>query len=144
MTDDGRPRARVGAAAKGPREAVTAPRRRRGRTAHHSGRAAEGIVARHYEGLGLAAIEARWRGEAGEVDLILRDGEGVVFVEVKAARDHAAAARSLTPRQAERILAAGAEYLGTLPGGQLTPARFDVALVDRSGRVEIVENALGQ
>ena len=75
---------------------------------------------------------------------MLRDDEGVVFVEVKAARDHAAAARSLTPRQVARILGAGAEYLGTQPGGQLTPARFDVALVDRSGRVEVIENALGQ
>ena len=85
-----------------------------------------------------------WRGAAGEIDLVLRDGEGVVFVEVKAARDHASAARSLTPRQVGRLLDAGAEYLGGCAEGQLTPARFDVALVDRAGLVEVIENALGQ
>ena len=125
-----------------------AGRASRGRTAHHAGRAAEGTVARHYARAGLPTIEARWRGRAGEIDLVLRDGEGpdagLVFVEVKASRDHARAARSLTPRQVARLLEAGAEYLGTQPLGQLTPARFDVALVDRSGRVEIIENALGQ
>ena len=117
---------------------------RRGRVAHRSGLSAEEVVARHYAGLGLALVEARWRGEAGEVDLVLRDGEGLVFVEVKAARSHAGAAASLSPRQAARILAAGAEYLGGQPLGQLTPARFDVALLDRAGRVEVIENALGQ
>ena len=121
-----------------------AARRVRGRAAHHQGRAAEGVVARHYARLGLGLVEARWRGRAGEIDLVLRSGDGVVFVEVKAARDHAQAARALTPRQAARLLEAGAEYLGTQPLGQLTEARFDVALVDRSGTVEIIENALGQ
>ena len=125
-----------------------AARRRRGRVAHHTGRAAEGAVARHYAQAGLAVIDVRWRGEAGEIDLVLREGDGpgagIVFVEVKSAPDHARAARSLTPRQAARILAAGAEYLGAQPLGDLTAARFDVALVDRAGRVEIVENALGQ
>ena len=101
-------------------------------------------MARHYARLGLGVVEVRWRGEAGEIDLVLRDGDGVVFVEVKAARDHAGAARALTPRQIARLLEAGAEYLGTLPTGQLTEARFDVALVDRSGAVEVIENALGQ
>lgn len=119
-------------------------RRARGRAAYHLGRSAEGAVARHYLEAGLAVVEARWRGAAGEIDLVLRDGEGVVFVEVKAARDHAQAARSLTPRQAARLLDAGAEYLGSCERGQLTPARFDVALVDRVGRVEVIENALGQ
>lgn len=117
--------------------------RLRGGTAHHAGLGAEEVVARHYERLGLPCLETRWRGEAGEIDLVLGDAEGVVFVEVKAARDHARAAASLTARQAARLLEAGAEFLGTLPQGQLTPARFDLALLDRSGRIEIVENALG-
>jgi putative endonuclease len=117
---------------------------RAGRVAYHAGLSAEEVVARRYAGRGVALVEARWRGEAGEIDLVLRDGEGLILVEVKAARSHRAAAASLSPRQAERVLAAGAEYLGAQPLGQLTPVRFDLALVDRSGRVEIVENALGQ
>lgn len=117
---------------------------RRGRTAHHLGLAAEEVVARHYARLGHALVEARWRGTSGEIDLVLSDGDGLLLVEVKAARDHARAAAALSPRQAERLLRAGEEYLGGRPLGQLTPVRFDLALVDRAGRVAVVENALGQ
>ena len=125
------------------RTALGGARRSRGLTAHHGGLAAEDVVARFYASAGLALLETRWRGEAGEIDLVLRDGDGLVFVEVKQARTHDGAARSLTPRQAARILATATEYLGTQPRGQLTDTRIDLALVDRSGRVEVVENALG-
>ena len=144
----GAPRVRCAAATARPpsRAGASSPEaglRSRGRVAHHGGLAAEEVVARHYERRGVALVEARWRGEAGEIDLVLRDGAALVMVEVKQARDHDRAARALGPRQAERVLAAAAEYLGTQPGGQLTEMRIDLALVDRAGRVAIVENALG-
>jgi putative endonuclease len=40
-----------------------------------------------------------------------------------------------------RICTAASEYLAQEPLGQLTPVRFDVALVDGAGRIEILENA---
>ena len=70
------------------------------------------------------------------------DGDGIIFAEVKKSRSHEQAALRLGARQITRIMAAGEEFLGTLPNGALTPARFDVALVDAAGRVEIIENAL--
>ena len=140
----GAPRAHeVGATARPPSRGPASALRSRGRVAHHGGLAAEEIVARHYERRGLARVETRWRGQAGEIDLVLRCGAALVLVEVKQARDHARAAQSLSPRQTQRILDAAAEYLGTQPAGQLTETRVDLALVDRAGRVEIVENALG-
>ncbi len=42
-----------------------------------------------------------------------------------------------------RLHAAATEFLGQQPKGLRTPARFDVALVDGQGRVEVIENALG-
>ena len=83
----------------------------------------------------------RWRGAGGEIDLIAEDGEGLIFIEVKKARSHAQAAERLSRRQIDRIHASAAEYLGRMPLGQLTDCRFDVALVDEGGRVEIIENA---
>jgi putative endonuclease len=50
----------------------------------------------------------------------------------------------LEPRQMKRIYCAASEFLGTLPIGQDTDCRFDVALVDGSGDVRILENAFGQ
>jgi len=117
--------------------------RRRGARAHLSGKAAEDSVARHYARSGCEVAERRWRGEGGEIDLVTRDGDGVIFVEVKRARTLSEAACRLSSRQIERIVDAAAEYLGRLPAGQLTPARFDLALVDGAGRVEVVENAFG-
>ena len=57
----------------------------RGQIAHHSGEAAEQQVARHYERLGYEILSQRWRGAGGEIDLIVRNPETVVFVEVKKA-----------------------------------------------------------
>lgn len=83
----------------------------------------------------------RWRGSEGEIDLIARDGDGVIFIEVKQSRTHAEAAEHLTRRQMDRIYGAASEFLAGEPKGQLTEVRFDVALVDSVGRIEILENA---
>jgi putative endonuclease len=77
----------------------------------------------------------------GEIDLIARDGARVIFIEVKHSRTHAIAAEHLTRRQMDRIYASASEFLAGEPGGQNTEVRFDVALVDAMGRIDIVENA---
>ncbi len=111
-----------------------------GSVSYHAGLAAEAAVALHYGQQGLAVVGRRWRGTAGEIDLILRDGPALVFVEVKKARDFARAAERLTRRQLERIWGAACEFLAAEPKGQLTEARVDLALVDGVGRVRVVRN----
>jgi len=113
----------------------------RGKTAYHAGTAAEDSVARHYEGRAASVLAKRWRGTTGEIDLVIRDGAVVVFVEVKKSRNHAQAAARLTRAQMDRIYQAGSEFLATQARGQLTDVRFDVALVDEQGCVVVVENA---
>jgi putative endonuclease len=115
--------------------------RQKGRIAFHSGRAAEEAVARHYDRRGAPIAACRWRGAAGEIDLVAREGAGVVFIEVKKAATHAEAAGRLSRRQMDRIYAAASEFLEGEPAGQLTDCRFDVALVDAAGRVEIIQHA---
>lgn len=113
----------------------------RGQTGYYAGAAAEDIVARHYELRGMKVLEKRWRGKAGEIDLIISDGDSVVLVEVKKSRSFEQAAVKLAGKQIGRIFRAGNEFLGTQPKGLLTDARFDLALVDGSGAVQIIENA---
>ncbi|MBT0955900.1 YraN family protein [Alphaproteobacteria bacterium KMM 3653] len=122
----------------------TAARKRGGKLAYLSGLAAEGIAERHYESLGRPVIENRWRGEAGEIDLIAEDGDTVVFIEVKKSKTFDRAAESLSRRQMERIMIAAQEYAGRLAAGLLTEMRFDVALVNAQGDIRIVENAYCQ
>ncbi len=112
-----------------------------GTRSYHAGLAAEESVALHYGRSGRAVHARRWRGEAGEIDLIARDGDAVIFIEVKQSKTHALAAEHLTERQFGRIYRAAAEFLGGEPRGELTEVRFDVALVDGVGRIEIIENA---
>jgi putative endonuclease len=112
-----------------------------GRMSDRAGRAAEISVARHYERSGRAVAAARWRSAAGEIDLIVRDGAEVVFIEVKQSRTHAEAAEHLSARQQARIHASASMFLAGEPAGQATLVRFDVALVDGQGRIEIIENA---
>ena len=113
----------------------------RGQTAHCAGLAAEDSVVRVYADLGCTVVAQRWRGRGGEIDLILDDGQRVIFVEVKKADDFATAASRIGPVQQARLLQAAEEYLGTRANGALTDCRFDAALVDVMGRVEVIENA---
>lgn len=112
-----------------------------GARSYHAGLAAEESVVRHYEASGLTLAARRWRGGAGEIDIIARDGQTVVFIEVKQSRTHAEAALHLTPQQFARIYHAAEEFIGKEPRGSLTNMRFDVALVDGAGRIDILENA---
>lgn len=117
-----------------------------GTSRHVAGLAAEAQVARHYLGAGLQILARRWRGRAGEIDIIARtaDGsaQGLVFIEVKKSRDLSTAALRLTRAQMARLATAAEEYLGSLVDGGAMSVRFDVALVDRHGRLDIIENAL--
>ncbi len=115
-----------------------------GQVSYHAGLAAETQVAADYERRGHAIRGRRWRGRGGEIDLIARDGDGVIFVEVKKARDFARAVERLTQRQLRRIYNAASEYIGQMPLGLNTPARIDVALVNATGQIRIIENAYGQ
>ena len=115
-----------------------------GETSFHKGLSAEDLVARHYQAQGYRIAHRRWRGAGGEIDLICQRDDGFVFVEVKASRTKAGAAARILPRQIKRLQAAASEYLGTTPGGQNSAARFDVALVDAKGQLEVIENAFGQ
>jgi putative endonuclease len=112
-----------------------------GAVSYHAGRCAEDSVARVYECAGQPVVARRWRGTGGEIDLIARNGDQVIFIEVKKSKSHAYAAEHLSPRQMRRIWQTASEFLGSEPNGQDTPARFDVALVDSFGRIEILQNA---
>lgn len=113
-----------------------------GLISHLKGKSAEDRVLRAYKEAGHRLVCQRWRGPAGEIDLVLEKAGEIVFVEVKSSRSFAAAAAHLTRRQIARLMASAEAALGSFPKGSLTPMRFDVALVDDRGRVDVIPNAL--
>jgi putative endonuclease len=116
-------------------------RKTRGLTNYLAGHAAEASVARHYEDRGIPICARNWRGITGEIDLIGRRGDEVIFVEVKQSRTHDLAATHISQAQIGRIFATVDEFLAGEPKGLLTDVRIDLALVDGQGRIEVVENA---
>ena len=74
-------------------------RKARGLTNYLAGHAAEASVARVYEDRGITICARNWRGMTGEIDLIGRDGDVVVFVEVKQSRTHDLAASHVSDAQ---------------------------------------------
>ncbi|WP_430645433.1 YraN family protein [Agromyces sp. GXS1127] len=47
------------------------------------GRRGEQVAAEHLEARGMRVLDRNWRCPQGELDLVLRDGDATVFVEVK-------------------------------------------------------------
>lgn len=113
-----------------------------GKASYYAGIAAEDVVARAYCRKGIRLIAKRWRGQGGEIDLVFGEGHSRIFVEVKKSKTFSAAASRLSMRQTQRLFATAEEFLANEPLGLLTDARFDVALVNQAGEVNILENAL--
>ena len=58
-----------------------------GTAAQKAGRHGEDAAARYLESLGWTILERNYRMRTGEIDIVAKDGEAVVFVEVKERRD---------------------------------------------------------
>jgi len=95
----------------------------------------------HLERHGLTLVEANFSCKGGEIDLIMRDGQALVFVEVRqrANRQHGGAAASITPAKIRRLVRAAQLYLLRF---QRPPAcRFDVVAID-AGILTWLRNAI--
>lgn len=94
--------------------------------ARRRGAEAEDEAARFLALRGLEVVARNYRTRLGEIDLVARDGETLVFVEVRA-RSWAAfggAAGSVDAAKRRRIVAAARHFLARL--GAEPPCRFDV------------------
>jgi putative endonuclease len=107
-----------------------------------AGERAEQAAAGFLQRKGLALIAANYRCRWGEIDLVLRDRDTLVFAEVRLrrSRDFGGAAQSVDRRKQGRIIAAARHYLA---GKQEAPCRFDVVLLDRLDppRIEWIRDA---
>ncbi len=123
------------------RATIKKARSSQGLMSYESGLAAEDSISGDYERRGLSVACRRWRGSAGEIDIVARDGKDIVFIEVKKSRSFERALSSLSHQQVSRLFAAAEEFVANEPLGSLTDVRFDVALVNDRGEYRIIENA---
>ena len=99
------------------------------RRAWKFGRFAEALAAWHLRFRGYRIVARGFRAPVGEIDIVARRGQVLAFVEVKARGDLEAAAQSLRPRQANRIVRAAGAFIQSRPGLSALDQRFDVILV---------------
>ncbi len=85
----------------------------------------------HLEQHGLYCLDAGWRCRLGELDLVMRDGAVLVFVEVRArqAGSLIGAIESVDHRKQQRFVRAARAWLAGHPVEATLPARFDVIAV---------------
>jgi len=94
------------------------------------GDAGEERAARFLEAQGMAIVARNYRTRLGEIDLIARDGDVLVFVEVRlrAGEGFGGAAASIGPAKQRRLAAAAGAYLARL--GRAPRCRFDVVTLE--------------
>lgn len=109
------------------------------------GAAGEALAVSALERRGYTILATNVRTPLGEIDIVARDGEAIVFVEVKARRSRLRGdpKAAVTPLKQRRLSLAALAYLKrTRQSG--VRARFDVVAITggcRPPQIEIVRNA---
>jgi putative endonuclease len=94
----------------------------------------ERVAARHLVTDGMELLDRNWRCRWGELDLIARDGDALVFCEVKTRRttQYGGPAEAVIEVKAHRIRRLAAQWMSDT-GQHAREVRFDVVAVLASG-----------
>lgn len=110
-----------------------------------AGERAEALAAEFLIAQGIAILERNFRRRCGELDLVAKDGDTLVFVEVRLRTrgDFGGAAASITAKKRSRIAAAAGLYIARLR--KTPPCRFDAVLLDALDpkRIEWLKDFMG-
>ncbi len=96
------------------------------RRAELAGRRAETLAALYLQLKAYAILERRYKTKLGEIDLIARRGNVIVFIEVKHRKSLDGGLYAVTPAQTRRIDAAANLYMARLRGSEAHERRNDI------------------
>ncbi|HMV72024.1 MAG TPA: YraN family protein [Pseudomonadales bacterium] len=96
------------------------------------GRAAEDHALQQLSAQGLRLVTRNFRCRLGEIDLVMRDGDTLVFVEVRARSSarFGSAVETISVAKRRRLQASAALFIAWHPSLQHQPLRFDLFAVD--------------
>ena len=108
-----------------------------------AGAAAEQAAERHLAAAGCRVLARNARYREGELDLIVRERELVVFVEVRlrAGERFGGALASVDVFKQKRLARAAHRWLAEHYGERWPACRFDVVTIDGDGRIEWLRDA---
>lgn len=108
----------------------------------NKGMESEQLACDYLQANGLQLIQRNFFSRYGEIDLIMRDGDTVVFIEVRYRknRNFGGAAASVTPAKQQRIIKTALNYQQYNEG--YDAMRFDVIAIEGdSSRIKWIKNA---
>ena len=105
------------------------------------GAQAEAAACAYLQRHGLQLVERNYRCVHGEIDLIMREQQTLVFVEVRfrTGTRFGGAAASVDARKQARLTATALHYLQRHPGAHRQPCRFDVVALTAGIGAEAIE-----
>ena len=106
----------------------------------------EGVARSFLEQAGLTLVSHNFRCRLGEIDLVMRDHDTLIFVEVRGrgSTRFGSPAETVTQAKQMRLIRAAQIFLRTHPEFADWPCRFDVvalATKQRSARAQWIKNA---
>jgi putative endonuclease len=105
------------------------------------GAAREQFALAYLQARGLRLLARNYRCRRGEIDLVMMDGDCLVFVEVRyrSRQDYGGAAASVTRTKQQRIITAARHYLQYRPTAGA--CRFDVLAMDGAQSIQWLRGA---
>ena len=105
----------------------------------------EDLACRELRRLGYDVLARRYRTRHGEIDIIARDRQVIVFIEVKARQDDrfGGAGAAVTPLKQRRVARMATDFLARR-GWLGAECRFDVVTIEFNGgspRIEVIRHA---
>jgi putative endonuclease len=111
---------------------------------NNAGLDAEKLAATFLMNHGLKLITQNYHCRFGEIDLIMRDGASLVFIEIRlrSNKSYGSAAASITPQKQQKLMLTAQHYLQQ--NAEKNACRFDVLLMDKVeiGAITWLKNAL--
>jgi len=109
------------------------------------GKTGESLAVKQLVSSGYAIIEKNFRAKPGEIDIIAKDKEAIVFVEVKSrkTKSYGNPKYSITPGKQRKISMAALAYLKQKKLMK-KKARFDVVIIhadNNNHKIELIKNA---
>ncbi len=103
------------------------------------GDAAEERACHHLVRSGFTIVERNYRTKGGEIDIVARKGDVLVFVEVRSldVSGFGTPEESVTPAKRRRIVGAARQYLSKVQPSSWREARFDVIAIEGSHAAEL-------
>lgn len=97
--------------------------------AYKAGLWAESLAAYYLRFCGYRILERRYKTPVGEIDLVVRKGNVIAAVEVKARDNVALGIEAVHPRNRLRVERAASYFIGGFPEYAVCAVRFDIVAV---------------